>query len=97
MHAQTRTDTASCLLALPETVSGQFAESFSWSGWQQAADGERCHCLCQTVQSLHVHQLGGSLDHLPLGPIHRHGSKGDNYIFLLTEHPQMKGFENPTG
>lgn len=77
--------TASCPSARPETVSGQFAESFSWPRWQQAADGERRHRLCQTVQSLHVHQLGGSFNHLPPRPVHRHGSKGDHYTLAICQ------------
>lgn len=78
----------------PETVSGQFAESFIRPGWQQAADGERRHRLRQTVQSLHVHQLGGPLHHLPLGPVHRHGSEGDHYtichVFLLRAQAKLR-------
>ena len=75
-HPRTRARWLTRPLGSAETVPGQLAESSVGSGWQQTADGERRHRLRQALQSLHLHQLGGSLYYLPPGAVHRHGSEG---------------------
>lgn len=61
------------LLSSTEVICGQSTEGSGTAQQQQTVDRECSRRMRQTLQSLHLHQLGGQFRHLSPSSVHRHG------------------------